>query len=247
MTVARAIHTRILFDGYRISGETNKASIKMDSDKVDVTCFEDTAKSFVVNDPKTGIEIGGYIVHSLDPDTFEAIAHNALETQGTITVIRSESATMTGGVSYTIPNTNAITTSHDLQVGGVMTMNATFGGATALKRGRAIYAGAAISATGAKPAIDLGAAGTVGGFAYLHVHGITGTASSAAIDIESSATEGGTYASEGTFTFSAIGCYAVALTGTVNRWVRINTTSLGGATNFTVSAVACVLGVTQTV
>ena len=44
MTVARAIHTRILFDGYRISGETNKASIKMDSDKVDVTCFEDTAK-----------------------------------------------------------------------------------------------------------------------------------------------------------------------------------------------------------
>ena len=36
---------------------------------------------------------------------------------------------MTGGVSYTIPNTNAITTSHDLQVGGVMTMNATWGGA----------------------------------------------------------------------------------------------------------------------
>jgi hypothetical protein len=244
-TLSKAIHTRILVDGYRISSETNKAVVKMDADKTEITCFEDTAASFVVNDPKPSIELGGYITHSTNPDTFEAIAAGALEAQVTVTVIKSSTATITGGVAYTIPSCNAITLSHDLQVAGVMTMNATWGGAVAMKRGKCAYGGAAIAATGAKPAIDLGAAGTTGGFAYLHVTGITGTATSATVDVESSDAEAGTYASEGTFTFSAIGVQALALTGTVNRWVRINCTSLGGATNFTVHAVVAVNGVTQ--
>jgi hypothetical protein len=245
MAIAKAIHTRILVDGYRISSETNKAVVKLDSDKVDVTCFEDTAQNFIVNDPKPSIELGGYITHDLDPITFEGIAAGALETQVTVTIIKSESATITGGTSYTIPNANAISLAHDMSVGGVMTMNATWGGATAMRRGKAVYAGVAISATGTKPSIDLGAQGTTGGVAYLHVHSITGTASSATIKLQSSATEGGSYADEGTFTFSALGVFPLDLTGTVDRWLRINTTSLGGATDFTVSAVASVNGVTQ--
>jgi hypothetical protein len=244
-TLSKAIHTRILVDGYRISSETNKAVVKLDADKVEVTCFEDTAASFIVNDPKPSIEVGGYITESTDPDTFEAITHGALETPTTITVIKSSTATITGGVSYTIPSCNAITLSHDLQVAGIKSMNSTWGGAVAMKRGKCAYAGAAIAATGAKPSIDLGAAGTTGGFAYLHVTGITGTATSATVDVESSDAEAGTYASEGTFTFSAIGVQALALTGTVNRWVRINCTSLGGATNFIVHCVVAVNGVTQ--
>jgi hypothetical protein len=243
--LSKAIHTRILVDGYRISSETNKAVVKMDADKTEITCFEDTAASFVVNDPKPSIELGGYLTASTNPDTFDAISHGALTTPVTVTVIKSSTATITGGVAYTIPSANAITLNHDLQVAGVMTMNATWGGAVAMKRGKCAYAGAAIAATGAKPSIDLGAQGATGGFAYLHVSGITGSASSATVDVESSATEGGTYVSEGTFTFSAIGCYAVTLTGTVDRWVRINCTDLGGATDFTVHAVVAVNGVTQ--
>ena len=74
---------------------------------------------------------------------------------------------------------------------------------------------------------------------------ITGSATNAAIKVQSAATEGGSYADEGTFTFSAIGAYAVTLSGTVDRWVRINTTDLGGATSFVVNAIVCVNGVTQ--
>jgi hypothetical protein len=244
-TLSKAIHTRILVDGYRISSETNKAVVKLDADKTEVTCFEDTAQSFIVNDPKPSIEVGGYITESTNPDTFDAISHGALETPTTITVIKSSTATITGGVSYTIPSCNAITLSHDLQVAGIKSMQSTWGGAVAMKRGRCAYAGAAIAATGAKPSIDLGAAGSTGGFAYLHVTAITGSATSATIDVESSDAEAGTYASEGTFTFSAIGVQALTLTGTVNRWVRINCTSLGGATNVTVHAVVAVNGVTQ--
>lgn len=245
-TLSKAIHTRILIDGYRISSETNKATVKLESDKTDVTCFEDTAQSFIVNDPKPGIDLGGYITHSTDPDTFDAIAHNALATQVVVSVVKSSTATITGGVAYTIPNANSISLSHDLQVAGVMTMQASWGGVSAMTRGIAVYAGAALDATGATDAIDLGAQGTTGGVAYIHITGITGTAVDATIDVESSATEGGTYASEGTATFSDVGCQTVALTGTVNRWVRINVTDLGGADDVTVTAIVCVYGVTQT-
>jgi hypothetical protein len=79
----------------------------------------------------------------------------------------------------------------------------------------------------------------------LFVTTITGSATNADIDVESSATQAGVYASEGTLTFSAVGAYAIDLTGTVNRWVRINTTDLGGATSFAVIVAVAVDGVTQ--
>ena len=245
MAISRAIYTRIVVDGYRISSETNKAVVKFEADKTEITCFEDTAKSYIVNDPKPGIEIGGYITHSTSDDTFDAISHGALSVPVTVTVIKASTAAIAGGISYTIPSANAITLSHDLQVAGVMSMQASWGGSVAMVRGLCVYAGAALDATGATAAVDAGAAGSAGGIAYVHVTGITGTATSATIDIESSATEGGSYASEGTATFSAIGVQAVDLTGTVNRWLRINVTDLGGADDVTVTAVVVVYGVTN--
>lgn len=245
MASSRAIYTRIVIDGYRISSETNKATVKLDADKTEITCFEDTAKSYIVNDPKPGIELGGYLTASTDTDTFDAISHGALSTPVTVTVVKAATSAISGGISYTISNANAITLSHDLQVAGVMTMQATWGGTDAMVRGKCVYGGAAIAATGAKTSQDIGAQGTVGGIAFLHVHGITGTASSAAIKLQSSATEGGSYADEGTWTFSDIGVYPIDLTGTVDRWLRINCTSKGGATDITVTAVAVVYGVTN--
>ena len=242
---SRAIYTRIAIDGYRISSETNKATVKLDADKTEITCFEDTAKSYIVNDPKPGIELGGYLTASTDPDTFEAISHGALSVPVTVSVVKASTSAITGGVSYTIPNANAITLSHDLQVAGVMTMQASWGGADAMVRGKCVYGGAALAATGATAAVDVGAQGTAGGIAYLHVTAITGSATNAAIKLQSSATQGGTYADEGTWTFSAIGVYPVDLSGTVDRWLRINVTSLGGATDVTVTVLGVVYGVTN--
>jgi hypothetical protein len=113
-----------------------------------------------------------------------------------------------------------------------------------MRRGRAVYDGD-LDATGTTTPRDFGAAGSAGGVALLFVQDIAGTATDADIDIESSATVDGTYASEGTATFSAEGVVAVAMTGTVNRWIRLNVTDLGGADGFTVVAIVCINGVTQ--
>ena len=245
MTISRAIYTRIVVDGHKISSETNKAVIKIESDTTEITTFESTAKAYIVNAPKLGIDLGGYLTASTDADTFDAISHGALSVPVTVTVVKSAVAAMLGGLSYTIPNANAITLSHDVQVAGVMQLQASWGGADAMVRGRCVYGGAALAATGATTATDTGAQGTNGGIAYVHVTGITGTATNAEIDIESASTQGGSYSSEGTATFSDIGVYPITLTGTIDRWLRINVTDLGGADDVTVTAVVVVWGVTD--
>jgi hypothetical protein len=95
-------------------------------------------------------------------------------------------------------------------VDGVMTVNAQFGSEVGLRHVESVSTLARISATGTTTAIDLGAAGSAGGYAYLHVTTEGGTGTSADIDIESATTSGGTYSSEGTFTFSGIGDYSLS-------------------------------------
>jgi hypothetical protein len=245
MTVSKAINTRILIDGYLISSQTNKVSVKLDAQKTDITPFEAKAQEFLVLDPAPSIDLSGYIHHSPAAATYDAISHGALDVPVTVTVIRSATSTFTGAPATTLPNATAISLSQDYPVDGVMGIQATWGGATPMRRGIVPYAGL-ISATGAIASVDLGAQGTTGGYAYLHVTTITGTATDAAIKVQSSATEGGSYADEGTFTFSDIGIYPIDLTGTIDRWIRLNCTSKGGATSFVVHAIVVVKGVTQT-
>lgn len=245
MTVAKAIYTRILIGGYQLSGQTNKVAVKLDAKKTDVTPFEATAQEFIVMDPEPSIDLQGYIhLAATGAGTYEKISLDALDTPDVVAVLRSTSATFTGVPAMVLPNATAINMNQDFPVDGVMTIAATWGGATAMRRGIAAYCGT-VTATGAKASVDLGAQGTTGGWAHLFVTSITGTAEDATFDIESSATQGGTYASEGTFTLSAIGAYAVDLSGTVNRWVRLNCTDMGDATGFAVNAIVCVKGVTQ--
>jgi len=102
-----------------------------------------------------------------------------------------------------------------------------------------------IFATGTQnPSIDLGAGGAEGGRLYLFIHSITGTATNAQMKLQSATTQGGTYTDRGAITFSAVGGYSVALTATVDRYVRFVNVSMGGSTAITFTMIACVKGVT---
>jgi hypothetical protein len=77
------------------------------------------------------------------------------------------------------------------------------------------------------------------------VQTITGTATNASIVLQSDDNTGfSTPGTECTFTFSAVGGYEQAISGTVDRYVRLNCSSMGGATSFVVVCVAAVSGVT---
>lgn len=239
-----ARYTRVLVGGYLLSSQTNSITISTEAERQDTTPFEATGKEYVVMPPESTIDISGYTtVSATDTGTWEKMTRDTFTTADTVTRIYSESSTYTGQPADVLPNAMASTLQMDFPADGVMTLNASFASSSGLRHGICVYSGT-ISATGATTAIDLGAAGSAGGVAYLHVTTETGTGTNADIDVESATTQGGTYASEGTFTFSGIGDYTLSLSGTVNRWVRLNCTDLGSATSWVVHAIVCVDGVT---
>jgi len=243
MAGIKGINTRVLVGGYLLSSQTNNATVQASNNSIETTPFEATAKQYVVLPPDGNIDIGGYLTFdTANGGTFEKRLHTSLTTADTVGLIYYNTA-VAGAPGYVLPSAYTDNLQIQSPVAGVITVSGSYTSTTGLRRGVCIYSGT-ISATGTTTAIDIGAAGAAGGYAYLFVTTETGSGTNAAIDIESATTAGGTYSSEGTFTFSAIGVVAVTMSGTVNRYLRLNTTSLGGATSWTVTCIACVSGVT---
>ena len=243
MAGIKGINTRILVGGYLLSSQTNSTNMQAANNNVDTTPFEATAKEYVTLPPDANIDLGGYLTFDTATDaTFEKRLHASLTTADTVGLIYYNTA-VAGSPAYVMPSAYTDNMQIQAPVAGVVTVNGSYTSAVGVRRGICVFSGT-VSATGTTTAIDIGAAGSAGGYAYLFVTTETGTGTNADIDLESATTSGGTYASEGTFTFSGIGAVAVTLSGTVNRWLRINTTDLGGATSWYVTCIACVSGVT---
>ena len=243
MAGIKGINTRVLVGGYLLSSQTNSATVQASNNSIETTPFEATAKEYVVLPPDGNIDIGGYLTFdTANGATFEKRLHTSLTTADTVGLIYYNTA-VAGAPGYVLPSAYTDNLQIQSPVAGVITVSGSYTSTTGLRRGVCIYSGT-ISATGTTTAVDIGAAGSAGGYAYLFVTTETGSGTNAAIDIESATSAGGTYSSEGTFTFSAIGAVAVTMSGTVNRYLRLNTTSLGGATSWAVTCIACVSGVT---
>lgn len=243
MAGIKGINTRILVGGYLLSSQTNSVAVQAANNSVETTPFEATAKEYITLPPDANIDLNGYMTFDTATDaTFEKRLHTSLTTADTVGVIFYSTA-VAGSPGYVMPSAYTDNMQVQAPAAGVVTVNGSYTSSVGVRRGKCIYSGT-VSATGETTSIDIGAAGSVGGYAYLFVTTETGTGADADIDLESSATEAGTYASEGTFTFSGIGAVAVTLSGTVNRWLRLNTTDLGSATSWYVTCIACVSGVT---
>ena len=242
--------SRLWLDDMDMSTRTASAEVSMSIGTEEVTAFQATAKEFITTDPESSIKITGY-VSSLAADTggWEQELNDRFAALNTAQVglMLSDSASGDAGMPvYVLPLTSADQMKITAPATGVLGIDGNFmAGDTGLKRGICLWYGA-ITGTGNKTAYDIGAAGSTGGAIYVWVFSITGTATNASIKVQSSTTEGGTYADEGTVTFSATGkATSAAMTGTVNRWLRVNVASMGGATGFTIAVVATVNGVTQ--
>jgi hypothetical protein len=225
----------LLIDEFSFAGDSSSADLGWTIDKLEDTGLGEDAKSFVAGLADVSLSHAGYFAaggDSLDAELRERLGSGSANV-----------ALVIDTTAYVLPATNAETYNLSAQTGGLITMDASWTQrASAIAVGRRVFAGT-VAATGGQASVDLAAIGASGGNAYLFVSAITGTASNANVAVESSANDS-TWASEGSFTFSSTGGYAIALSGIVNRYVRINTTSLGGATNITLNAVVCVNNVT---
>lgn len=242
MTALKGTNALLLADEFNFSGDTAGFTVTVGMGEQDATVLTSTAMLYAAILPSMGIEHNGYVqalaaADQMEGELFERItgAHYVSCLLGTA---------VTGCPAYTIDSTFV----RDLKFGapatGLLTINGSWGKGAGGSRGLRIYTGT-LSATGTQTSIDFTSAGSAGGECYLHVTAKTGTMTNTTILVESSATEGGAYATEATFTVSALGGYKALMSGTVNRWLRVNLSSLGGATNVTIVVIACVDGVTQ--
>lgn len=239
----KAKYSRILVNQFDLSTQNTSIEASVSTEQKDVSTFQSTAKAYLSMTPEGSIAITGFFDDAAagytEQELVESVAN--VETLYVAAMFGTETAACP---TYVAPATNTDNLAITAPVDGVIEVNGSFPSGTGLRRGLRCYSGT-ISATGAQTYIDLGSAGSSGGLAWLWVRTITGTATNATITVQSDDNTGfSSAATEATFTFSAVGGYQVTLSGTIDRYVRLNCTSLGGATSFVVVGAVAVTGVT---
>ena len=223
----------ILVDEYIFDGSTSQIELQMQVGEGESTNLASTAGEYVPILPSQRITQQGW-VDGVAADDFQAELDARLANNGVlVTVLFGKSSV--GCVAYTIPDSQNVEMNIASPMAGLMTVSGNWGTTAAIRRGIRIWEGE-ISATGGKTSQDNGVGATTGGYAFLHVTGIDGTASDAEILIESSP-DNSTWSTEATFTFSDLGGYTATLSGTVGRYLRVNVSDLGGADSLTLTAV----------
>jgi hypothetical protein len=239
MAPVRGTSAHLLIDEFDFSGETNSITISAEVSTLDPTNLASTGSEKIPNLPDGRIEHSGFHngvgAGSIFQELYDRLGS---ATTAFVAVLLGDA----GQPAVVLPATWANQLTMEAPVNDLITLAGAWPSNGAMQNGVLVYRGA-VSATGAQTAVDFGAAGADGGFAYLFVQDITGTAASAAVKVQSATTQGGSYADEGTFTFSGVGVQTVAMTGTVNRWLRANVTSLGGATGFEIVCIAGLSGI----
>lgn len=242
----KATYTRLLVNQWDFSTVSNRLSVVLTAEKQDVTTFQADGKQFHVMGADGSIAQKGYLT-GVAANSFEAEIATAIANSTAMTVAALFGTNVVGCPAYVAANCDPSELGIESPVDSVIALNGGWGGGNGVRRGLRVWSGT-FSATGAQTSpgyVDLGAIGAAGGKAWLFVQAITGTATNATVTLESDDNTSFTSAAtEGTFTFSAVGVQEMTLSGTVDRYVRLNCTSKGGATSFVVVAVAAVSGVT---
>lgn len=243
MTAIKGTLARLLVDKFDFSTDTAGLTMTAGNTEGDSTTLQATAMTAEPILPNMKIEHNGYITGVSSAGTLENELNSRLGVAGSYiaTLFGTDVAACP---AYVLDGTFGANMKMAAPAAGLMTLDGAWGEGRGGHRGYRVFSGV-ISATGSQTPIDIGAAGSNGGEAYLFVQAITGSATNAVIKIQSATTSGGTYADEATFTFSAAGGFKQLMTGTVNEFLKLNCTSLGGATDFTVVLIACVKGVTE--
>jgi hypothetical protein len=239
----KAKYCRIWVNEFDFSGQSNSLEVDISTDKQDVSTFQATSKEYLTLDPDGKISQKGFFNDAAAGYAEQEVAESILNAEALF--VAALFGTQTAACpAYVAPNTNTESMQITAAIGGVIEFNGAWPAGAGIKRGLRLFSGQ-ISAVGAQAGVDLGSAGSNGGYVWLFVQGIGG-AGSITVTVQSDTTVGfSAPATEATFNFSAPGGYQAVMVGAVGRYVRLNCTALGGATSVTVGAIVAVNGVTM--
>lgn len=239
----QSTYCRIYVDEFNFAGESNAFQLTADAQAIEYNVFQDPATQSIPDNPAVKLTHNGYF-NDTAGRLIEKELYDRLGVDSVVAVTLGTDQAVP--VGYVLPSTYNGQLTIEAKTNQLITVQGLWPIKTGqLYRGYQLLAATLISATGAQPGIDFGSAGASGGYAWLFVHNITGTASGAQIRIQHDDNSGfSSPSTAGTFTFSSKNAYQITLSA-VDRYMRINTISLGGATSFNVSVIAASTGVTM--
>lgn len=217
-------------DEFDFSSAISEVDVQMEVGEAQRTSLASAAEEFRPLLPKMGVQQNGYFEGVL-PDGFEAEMRARFGVNGAVVSVITQRSDADCPV-YVLPDAGNYEMAIATPMNGLVTLNGKWGTSGNARRGLRVFDGT-FDAIEDGTTVDFGAGATTGGYAWLHVSSITGTAVNADIDVESSA-DNVTFVSEGTFTLSDVGAYALTLVGAVSRYIRLSCVDLGGA-----SAIRC--------
>ena len=238
----KAYNGRLLVDEFDFSTDTFAASLAVTAEPLESSNWQSTAMQYQPDAASGQLSMTGYYTGNDAGDIFAEI-YGRLGTETDAWIGWLLNTTAVGQPAYVVDTAWGSNVTVSTPVNELLKFDGQFEGV--------IYGGltlldGAVSATGNGTVVTLPAAGSTGGTAFLFVRAITGTAVDASVTIECDTVVGMTTPTDkGAITFSDVGVYSLALSGTVETYVRVVIDDLGGATNFTAALVLCVADVTM--
>lgn len=239
-------NTRLLVNQWDFSGVSNSLEVALNVPNEECTVFTSTGKEYLAMSTEGTITQNGYFDDAA-AGTFESSMQSALASSTGLYVAALFGTDVDDCPAYVAPATNINNLTISSPANGLMTVQGEWYQGNGILRGTRIFGGSVTGTGLTTPIVDLGAAGSTGGKAWLFVQSITGTATNAVVRVVGNNSTPPVWTSpttEGTFTFSTVGAYEIALTGTIFRHLRLNVFDMGGATGFTFVCIVAVDGVT---
>jgi len=224
--------TSVLYNGTNLSAFFNEASMSQDVETAETTAFGDDAKTYI-----TGLKDGTMSLSGMFDGAADAVDVVLISTLG---ATAADVATVvpaglsTAGVSTYSAEVRETSYEISSPVSDVVAANAEVQATGGIDRGELLIGGSSITAVEQTTAIDNGSSTSNGGVGYVHVTANTRDDSST-FKVQDSA-DNITFAD--VLTFSSVSASAtsgerVAVTGTVDRYVRAEATPGGSAGSLT--------------
>lgn len=238
----RGVDTKVFINGVALYGKTTSMQLQSTVGVIGYNVLKNNGNLKIPSIPMFTFNING-IWSNYDSVSFENLHQSNLQTETAKVTWLIESTPPVGGcLDGSFPSNYTVDTPLD----NLIAIQGTWVNTDSICAGYIVANEQSYSSTGAKTGIDFGSLTTTGGKAILIISSITGTATNAQIKLQSDDNDSFSSASdEGTFTFSAVGVYELTLSGTVDRYIRPNVVTLGGATSFVATILVGLNGVTQ--
>lgn len=229
MPTVQASVARIYVDEFELTQQSSGAQLNVETQTFTYNIMGESAVHQEITAPQFNIQHSGYYTGrgaANDLGYFEDTIRQRLGTTNPVIV-----SLFLGDVIYTLENTWNQEFNVDSPVDGLITIEARWSSAKGNRRSLHLARQAFTDLATSTP-VNLGGAAVANGF-VAHVSGfpdLTAGAESVTVNVQTSATQGGAYATLWTYQFKKPGAIVVVGANNVNPWARVQVDFTAGVT-----------------